>query len=102
MRIQIANRLRMLRAGVAAELPASAPDRRAFVGVWVLPEGPYRIFKFEVPAASLEVDRYLAPDEVLDPFGVNAGSLEEVEERLAELGIDSDLLDVPWNSDYPL
>jgi hypothetical protein len=105
MRTEIRNRLARSRQDVAAEIPASRPDRRAFVGVWPYGEG-YRVWRFEVPAAALVEmianDRHLTPEEMLDGVGFTVGSIEEVEQRLAELNIDSDLLDVPWASDYPL
>jgi hypothetical protein len=67
-----------------------------------MPEGGFRIWKFEVPSAALEEDRYLAPEEILDGVGHNVASINEIEQKLVELGADSDLLDYPWKSDYPL
>jgi hypothetical protein len=44
----------------------------------------------------------MAPEEMLDGTGFTVNSIDEVEQKLTELGIDSDLLDYPWKSDYPL
>jgi len=66
----------------------------------------YRIWRFEVPATALidmtANDRHMTPEEMLDGVGFTVDTIEEVERHLAELNIDSNLLDVPWASDYPL
>jgi hypothetical protein len=106
MRTQVRNRLLMSRQDIAAELPSETPNRRAFIGVWPLPEGGFRIWRFDVPASALAdmlaSDRHMATEEMLDGIGYTVTSIDEVEQKLTDLGVDSDLLDYPWKSDYPL
>jgi hypothetical protein len=102
MKLKAANRLTMLREVVAAEIPSSSVDRRRFASVVPREEGGFQVHRFEVQAAALATDRFLAPEDLLDRVLRVADNLDEVETILAELGIDSDSLDAPWHSDYPL
>lgn len=84
------------------ELSTPTPDRRAFLSVIPLPEGGFRIWKFEVPRSALQEDRYLSPDEVLNGTGQTVDKVDDAERVLAEMGADSNQLTEPWKTDYPL
>lgn len=113
MRTEIKNRIEMLGKGVAAELPASRPERRRWVSVLPVPErhpsdpappprGRFRVTTFEIDADKIG-DDYTPYDDDLKDQQVRWGdSLEEVEAVLRELAVDSELLTEPWKCDYPL
>ena len=111
--VKAINSLKMLRQEIASEIPAEDLNRRAWVAVYpplkqqlinVVPGrwrgDTYLVKKFEIPKEL--VDEYFGQDSVYNLQKEEATSIEEVEQILAQWGIDSSTLEAPWHSDYPL
>jgi hypothetical protein len=103
MKPHIRNRLTMPKRGVvAAEIAARGEGLRSFVAVIPQPDQSYRVFRFDVPSDATAENRYLSPDEVLNTDTHIAQTVDDAEDVLRGMGVDPDLLDVPWASDFPL
>jgi hypothetical protein len=87
---------------VAAEITPHGEGLRSFVAVIPQPDDSYRVFRFDVPADAMAEDRYLAPEELVNSEGHIVQTVEDAEDVLRGMGVDPDVLDVPWASDFPL
>lgn len=104
MELKVLNRLRAGKM-IAAEMPATSPDRRKWIGVYPLPdehEFQYRIRVFEVDKKHLVDD-----NDVWEGTMINCGDYylngeEELIRKLSELITDTGSLTNPWDCDYPV
>lgn len=104
MRREIQNRLEVLHQVVCAEIPASGPERRCFVGVFPSTRQPstFTVRRFEVLRTVIARDDYVSPGELLESVSVQADGIEELESFLDGWGVLSDELTEPWKTDFPL
>lgn len=112
LRPEIRNRLVMLGALIAAELPAHSDGNRRWIGVWVVPPrhpldpkppapGAFRVRQFEVPATLLSDDYSPYDGDFVDVVDEWADSIGDVEELIGRY-VDPSQMDVPWKCDFPL
>jgi hypothetical protein len=91
-------------ATITAEVPATRPGHRAFVGV--LPPlidkkiTQWRVRKFEIPEQLVE--EYFGEEDLVDSHFVRLETLEEVEKLLHEWKLGDVPFDFPWRNDWPL
>ncbi|TGE21094.1 hypothetical protein [Hymenobacter metallicola] len=110
--LKIWNRIDMLQAPIAAEVPASAPGRRRWVDIHydltrkhlTCPPHRYCIIDREFDAALLAAyapdgDEDLAMLSIKQYYVADAPQLYAV---LAELGAAPGLFEAPWNVGHPL
>lgn len=96
--MQVRNRIKLLRKGVAAEVAPKRPDRRKWM--YIQPEdGSIRLIKVD---HATDADSYFAPEDILDHTLTIHESLDALLEVQAQRGIDSGLFDGPCRMDCPL
>jgi hypothetical protein len=88
----------------ACEIPATHPERRAFVGVYPpLPEKQitcWRVRRFEIPREL--AGQYFGEEQLIESQLIQLDTLDQVEETLVSWRLDSATLEATWKSDYPL
>lgn len=88
------NAFEMTRRSATAEIQATRPGHRAFVGVYPpLPDkriGQWRVGKFEIPEDLLE--KVFGEEHLVDSHLVRLNTLDEVEELLRQWNVDSSVL----------
>jgi hypothetical protein len=101
---EVLNGFQMIALMAAIEIPANHAGLRAFVGVYPPSLGKemlqWRVRRFVIPNEL--VDQYFGEDQMIDSQFVCLDTLEEVEQLIAEWGIDSAAFVAPWKNDWPL
>ena len=105
MKLKVLNSLRLGRE-IAAEVPASQSNHRAWIGVYPLKGGRqeyyvYRVRLFEVDEKYLEDDNDVWEETIKIKKDFIAEDEEDLINKLEKI-IDTDLLDDPWKCDYPI
>lgn len=91
----------MLKESVTAEVLPSSPERRKWLLVLPDEAGGVALVEFE-HAADADTDGWFSPEDVLDRMEFHYDDLDTLLRALADRGIDSNLFDAPWKTDYPL
>lgn len=100
MRLEVRNCVDMLGKSVVAEVKPSSPERRKWLRIRPLAVG-LELLQFE-HCIEMDTDDYPSPNDIFDRFATTFDSWELLLDELNERGIDSNLFDVPWKTDYPL
>lgn len=89
---------------IAAEIPLANPTRRAWVGVYPLPDCEHHVNVryFEVERAVLEQGYDIAEPDLLNTHTVRAVSVEELAQVLDTWVPDLNAFVQPWKCDYPI
>ena len=103
VRMEVRNRLTMLRAPVALRKAQVTPGRAGWVVIYPLASDQgYNVRSFEVDAALLK-DEDSIWDEVMEHLSDRrVDTIEEAEAHVAALGEDPECLDAPWKVDCPV
>jgi len=98
------NAFEMTGREAACEVAATIAEHRAFVAVYppLIDKGvtEWRVRRFELPVSLL--DQNFAEEDLVNSLFYKLENLGEVEDLLADWGIDPKKLDAPWKCDYPL
>lgn len=117
--------LKQLRRGrtLAAPIPASRPDRAAFVGVYpvdpsasesqwtfrahgvvVPPDATvvFRVRKFEIERARVRQDVWISEKDLHDKEDYFVFDADALRATLDQVGVNLEQLDLPHKSDYPI
>ncbi len=90
---------------VAAELNSAREDFRTWIGIYPLKDNSmkdyYRVRVFSVDKKFL-IDDNDVWEETMESKKDYKVKGEELVQSLNGLGIDSNILDVPWKCDYPI
>ncbi|MER5929832.1 hypothetical protein [Streptomyces sp. NPDC002054] len=101
MRMQVANRLTMAKAGVTARIPAKDPENVAWVAVYPVDDG-FMVFTVEIPEGLAGDSECFGEESIARRRLGTVRTVDEVDQVLLGLGVDPDDLDAPWHNDYPL
>ena len=103
------NRIDMLGAPIAAEVPASASHVRRWVCIYVggrslvpsLPPHKYQVYEFELLKDKLA--EYEGDEDLIITSSSRhyINSISELDALLSRLGVNPELFDAPWHVDYP-
>lgn len=98
------NAFEMTNREAACEIPATMPGHRAFVSVYPpMPDKDvhqWRVRRFELPLEL--VDEYPGEEDLKNSLFCKLENLSDVEDLLADWGVNPTQLDAPWKCDYPL
>jgi hypothetical protein len=100
MRPEIRNRVTMLDSMVTAEVPASVPDRRAWV--MIEPGEGESVVMIEVESVDeVYPDTFLAPEDLVELRRTTFPTVDAAVEHLTAQGVDTDTFEAPWDTDNP-
>jgi len=99
--MEVRNRLLMSQGQVAAEVAASDARRRRWLVIHPIQDGAVELIQFE-HSAEIDTDAWLAPEDILDRKKERFPNLDSLLAELVALGIDTDVFDFPWKTDFPL
>ncbi|MFI6964949.1 hypothetical protein [Streptomyces sp. NPDC050149] len=102
MRTEVENRLTMSGALVSARCDPRSPESCAWVWVFPLPGGTYRISTVEIPRYLVNEDSCFGEEDIDRVRVATVATLADVDNVVRELGVDPENLDAPWKNDFPL
>lgn len=102
MRTEVANRLTMTKSLVSARREPEAKESYAWVWVFPLHEGTFRVSTVEIPKRFIDEDICFAEEDIHRVQVATVATLEEVDGVVRDLGVDPGSLDAPWKNDFPL
>jgi hypothetical protein len=75
-----------------------------YAWVWVFPlkDGHFRISTVEIPSNLVDDDICFAEEDIRRAHIATVPDIETVDAVLEELGVSPDSLDAPWKNDFPL
>ncbi|MDT0571073.1 hypothetical protein RM704_27030 [Streptomyces sp. DSM 3412] len=102
MRTEVANRLTMTKSLVSARREPESQDRYAWVWVFPLQDGTFRVSTVEIPKNLVDEDICFAEEDIERVQVAVVATLEAVDSAVSDLGVDPNSLDAPWKNDFPL
>jgi hypothetical protein len=101
MRPEIRERVTLLDSMVAIAVNGSTPDRRAWMTIE--PDEDGRVVLVEIETRDdADPDAYVDPDDVVEVRRTPFASVDDAIAHLTRAGVDTDLFEAPWDTDYPL
>ncbi len=72
--------------------------------MWVLPlrSGKFRVAAIEVPKQFVDDDVCFFDDDMTTLLVKIVDGIDEIDDAVREAGVDPELLDSPWHSNFPL
>ncbi|BCJ56341.1 hypothetical protein Asp14428_78160 [Actinoplanes sp. NBRC 14428] len=102
MKIEAKNRLVMSKASIAARRATDRPEHYSWVWVIPLKSGKFRVAAIEVPKHFVDDDDCFFEDDMITPYVKIVEEIGDIDSAVREAGVDPELLDAPWHSDFPL
>ncbi|GIH02378.1 hypothetical protein Rhe02_04450 [Rhizocola hellebori] len=87
---------------ISAKRKSGDPDCYSWVWVLPTPDGRFRVAAIEVPKRLVDDDVCFYEADFRTPFLRIVAEIGDIDEVVREAGVDPDLLDAPWNNDFPL
>lgn len=102
MKTEVRNRLTMSKGVVSARIAPRGEDRYAWVWIAPLRNGSFKVSTVEVPRNLIDNDiSFYEPD--IDRTNIaTVDTVQEAEEIVISLGVDTDDLAPPWHNGFPL
>ncbi|MFF1919147.1 hypothetical protein ACFVW8_01025 [Streptomyces sp. NPDC058221] len=92
----------MSNALVSARRESRSSDSCAWVWVFPLRDGTFRISTVEIPQHLVSEDACFGEEDIERVYVATVATPEDVDDVLRDLGVDPDSLDAPWKSEFPL
>ncbi|NEW29528.1 hypothetical protein [Nocardia cyriacigeorgica] len=102
MRLEVSNRLTMLKGFVTARCEPEIESRYAWVWVYPLKDGRFDVSTVEIDKKFVDNDDDVGEDDISRRDLGIVHTIEEVDKLIEQLGVDPNDLDAPWHNGFPL